>query len=357
MNCRTKSSVFCSICLFVALLVSPLSLLAGTHQAVESETGFYYTIQKGDTLWELSRQFSDSGWLWPELWEENNQIQNPHWIFPGERIRLYKKAGTQNIGQTPPLSMPPVAVAPSTKPELKRLHKKASMPFFMYPSIDSIGFIRKPRVTPTGTIFEVQGHKNLISEGDTVYIRPSENTPDRLFIPGSQHTIFRYLKPTDEKDALKKIGTQHYILGIAEVTKKEPDMVLAKVVKSFRTIKVDDMLMPFTDQSPQIALTPSVPGLEGRIITSEEHTIMAGDNMLVFIDKGSVDNIQVGQQYSLYRQEKVVLQNNQYTNKTLPPVDFGAFLVLHTEETTSTVVITKSSDSVVAGERFRTPIN
>ena len=357
MNCRTKSNIFCSICLFVVFLISPLSLLADTTQTVESETGFYYTVQKGDTLWGLSRQFSDSGWLWPELWEENDQIKNPHWIFPGERIRLYKKAGSQNIGQTSPLPMPPVALA-QTQPELKRTpQKKAATPFFMYPSIDRIGFIRKPRATPTGTIFEVQGHKQLISEGDIVYVRPSEDTPDRLFIPGSKHTIFRYLKPTDEKDSVKKIGTQHYILGIVEVTQKEPDMVLAKVVKSFRSIKVDDMLMPFADQSSQIALTPSVPGLEGRIITSEEHTMMAGDYMLAFIDKGSADNIEVGQQYSLFRQEKVVLQNNQYTNKTLPPVDFGTFLVLHTEETTSTVVITKSTDSVVAGERFRTPIN
>jgi hypothetical protein len=36
------------------------------------------------------------------------------------------------------------------------------------------------------------------------------------------------------------IGTQHYILGIVEVTKKEPDMVIAKVLKSFRTIQVGD---------------------------------------------------------------------------------------------------------------------
>ncbi|MBW2364017.1 MAG: LysM peptidoglycan-binding domain-containing protein, partial [Deltaproteobacteria bacterium] len=30
---------------------------------VESETGVYYVVQKGDTLWDLSRQFSDSPWV------------------------------------------------------------------------------------------------------------------------------------------------------------------------------------------------------------------------------------------------------------------------------------------------------
>ncbi len=354
MNRRTKSIVFCSVFLVLAFSLAPLSAIAGTDQEVESETGFYYTVQKGDTLWDLQQRFSDSAWLWPELWEENDQIANPHWIFPGERIRLYKKAGKQAVGETDTRPTPSLAVA---DPAMKRPPKKTNEPFFFYPAIDRIGFIRKPRVEPIGTIFKVQETKQLISEGDIVYIRPSDTTPSRAFIPGSQHTVFRYLEPTAEKDVLETIGTQHYILGVVEVTQQEPDMVLAKVVKSFRSIKIDDMLMPFNQHPPQIEMAASTPDIDGKIIASEEHTMLTGEYMLAFIDKGEADNIKVGQSYSIYRQDKTGYENKHLSDTLLPPVDFGTLMVLHTEKTTSTVVITKASTSIAPGERFRTPVN
>ncbi|MFO7715032.1 LysM peptidoglycan-binding domain-containing protein [Desulfosarcina sp.] len=353
MNRRINSTVLFSVIVLLSLFF-PLSALAGEKiDVVESETGFYYTIQKGDTLWDLSKHFNDSPWLWPELWEDNDQITNPHWIFPGERIRLYKKSGAQVVAGTEPVQ--PVVVAP-VKPAAASAQEKESAPFFVYTAIDRVGFIRKPPVTPSGTVFEVQGRKTLISEGDIVYIRPSEPASQGDLIPGSRHTVFRYMAPTDERDATETIGTQHYILGIVEVTQKEIDMVLAKVLKSFRPIQVGDLLMPFSPRHSKIELKPSTPGIEGQIITSEEHSILTGDYTLAFIDKGRADNIEVGQQYSIYNQKKLVLENNEISAKRLPPVDYGALVVLHTEQTTSTVVITNAVNTISAGERFRTPV-
>jgi hypothetical protein len=352
MNCRTNSAVLFFVVLILPLMSPPLITAGDQINVVESEAGFYYTIQKGDTLWDLSQQFNNSPWLWPELWEENDQISNPHWIFPGERIRLYRKSGAQAMTKTEPSQ--PVGVVPVPAPASAK--NVSAAPYFVYSSIDSVGFIRKPPVSSLGTIFEVQGRKVLISEGDMVYIRPAGISAQGALIPGSRHTVFKYMKPTDEPHATETIGTQHYILGIVEITKKEPDMVIAKVLKSFRTIRVDDQLMPFSPRHSNIELKPSVPGIEGKIITSEEHTKLIGDYMLAFIDKGRADNIDVGQQYSIYNSQKMVLENNQINSKVLPPVDFGTFVVLHTEETTSTVIITITSKHISPGERFRTPI-
>ena len=66
----------------VVLLSNALCALAAENETeegpavVEHETGFYYTVQKGDTLWDLSQQFSDTPWQWTELWNENQQIAN-----------------------------------------------------------------------------------------------------------------------------------------------------------------------------------------------------------------------------------------------------------------------------------------
>jgi hypothetical protein len=357
MKRRTQSVVLFSGILFLSLLMAATAAAEEKINVVESETGFYYTIQKGDTLWDLSNHFSDSPWLWPELWQDNDQITNPHWIFPGERIRLYKKSGEHTVIQTDPET--PVVVTPEepVKPVKPMAENKAAGPFFVYESMNRVGFIRKPPAAPTGTIFEVQGKKVMISEGDIVYVRPSEDAPAGALIPGSQQYIFRYMAPTEEKDAMETIGVQHYLLGILEVTRKEQDMVMAKVLKSFRPIKVDDLLMPFARRLEKVAIQPSTPGIDGQIINSEDHTRLTGELMLVFIDKGREDNIEVGQQYSVYKQEKQALTKGEMSSKQLPPVDFGTILVLHTEETTSTGIVTNAVTAITPGERFRTPIN
>lgn len=354
MNCRNISPVIVSVFLLLFLLGAVPSAAADKIDVVESETGFYYTIQKGDTLWDLSNHFNDSPWLWPELWEENDQISNPHWIFPGERIRLYKKSGAQVIStpQPAPYQPPTVSAPAGPAPTVE-----TAMPYFMYSAIDRIGFIRKPPVVPLGTIFEVQGRKVLISEGDMIYIRPADSAADGVLIPGSRHTVFKYMNPTDAADSSETIGTQHYILGIVEVTQKERDMVIAKVLKSFRTIRVDDLLMPFSPRHAKIMLKPSTPGIDGQIIISEDHSKLTGDYTLAFIDKGRADHIEVGQQYSVYNRQKLVLEDDQISSKMLPPLDIGNFLVLHTEQTTATVIILNAANNIAPGERFRTPIN
>ena len=357
MNRRTSSAVLFSVLLLLPLLLGSAATAADKTEVVESETGFYYTIQKGDTLWDLSNHFSDSPWLWPELWEDNDQISNPHWIFPGERIRLYKKSGSQTVIQTDPAAPAKITPEEPAKPIKPMVGKKKSGPFFHYPSIDKVGFIRKPPVAPSGTIFEIIGRKVMISEGDIVYVRPSAEAPQGALIPGSRHAIFRYMEPTDERDSMETIGVQHYILGILEVTKKEQDLVTARILKSYRPIQVNDMLMPFNRRPPQIELRPSTPGIDGQIINSEEHAQLTGEFMLAFIDKGSADNIEIGQQYSVYVQKKRSLQKGEMQSKRLPPVDYGTILVLHTERTTSTVIVTNAIKAINPGERFRTPIN
>lgn len=47
-----------------------------------------YTIQKGDTLWDLSRTFFGDGNYWPKIWAVNSAITNPHLIEPQNVIRF-----------------------------------------------------------------------------------------------------------------------------------------------------------------------------------------------------------------------------------------------------------------------------
>jgi hypothetical protein len=109
-------------------------------------------------------------------------------------------------------------------------------------------------------------------------------------------------------------------------------------------------------RSPRIELTQSKKGLNGELILSEEHADNMGDNDIAFIDKGSNDDVKLGQQYSIYYQEKQRLNRKTKEDVLLTQVVYGSLLVLHTEQTTSTVLITRSDQSINPGAKICSPI-
>jgi len=332
---NTFKPIVC-LCIFIIFATSPFSLFADENiETIEQEAGFYYTVKKGDTLWNLSERFSDSPWLWPDLWKENSQIANPHWIYPGNRVRLFHKEWVKKFEK--PVEQ--VAVEPEKEPV-----------YYFYRDMDTVGFIKKEAVAASAVIFKEKDNKLLISEGDLVYLR-KETEND--FIPGSRYTIYRTLKPIKDNKTGDYIGIQHYITGIVEILKEEPQFAIGKVIKSFRAIQINDKLMPYIRRSPRIPLTQSTKGVLGNIIVSEEHQDLFGDHSIAFIDKGIKEGIKPGQFYRLFYQDKATLNPGAKKKVLLSPYEFGELLVLHTEETTSTVIIMNSQDPVNPNAKIR----
>jgi len=333
-NNQIKSSLF----VFFAMITFPFYLFAQeSKKPVEHEAGFYYTIQKGDTLWGLSRRFYDSSWLWPDLWRENSQISNPHFLEPGERIRLFHQKKTERF------------VKPGLKQSLTEKAPYKEPIYFFYKEINKVGFIRKKTVTPRGTIFKVKGDKGMISRGDIVYIKQTEKTQ---LSPETRYTVYRPLKPIKDLKTRTDIGTQHYILGIAEIIKQEPRFAIARIIRSFREIKINDRLMPYRPRSSKIIVAQSKQEINGKIIAPEEDTAMIGSGVIAFIDKGKKDGITPGQSYSILSQGGKQSEFKKKEKILLPPDNIGSLVVLHTEQTTSTVLVTRSNKEFFPGARI-----
>lgn len=350
-RCRTCGPILVLIGWFLMISGQAAAANEGIEPKVDYEAGFYYTVQKGDTLWDLSQRFSDTPWQWPDLWRENKQIPNPHWIYPGERIRLYRKTEKHRVQAAPKTEVP--AVAPQVEATITERKPKPPVDF-LYSNIDRVGFIREPIVQPLGVIFKSLDDKKLISEGDTVYIRYPDSGKVTEFTPGMRLTVYRNLGPKDEDPTVGSNGTQHYLLGVVEITKSEPEYGMAKVVDTYRAILLNDKVMVYEPRSPIVAVVDSTPGIKGTIITAEDHTKMLGNLVIGFIDKGTDDQIVPGQIYTIYYQETVPLGAGK-KEVTLNPVDIGSLLVLRTEKNTSTVVITDNSRKITPGQPIRTP--
>ena len=344
MYCYRKFQIIICLSILTAMIFSPVRIFAQENkEIVEHEAGFYYTVQKGDTLWDLSGRFFDSPWLWPDVWSENSQISNPHWIYPGERIRLFHQKGIESF----------VGKIVSKSGVLKKEPQKEPL-YYYYSPIDKIGFIRKDPVVPSGVIFKVKDDKEMISTGDLVFIRSKGDIPP--LTAGSKYSVYRTLKPIIDQKTEALIGTQHYLTGIVEITKIDPSFAVARVVQSYRTIEVGNLLMPYKRRSRKIELIQSKKGLDGKLIISEEYANIIGDNDVAFIDKGSQDDVKPGQQYSIYYQEKQRLNMESKKDVLLTQIVYGTLLVLHTEKTTSTVLITRSDRSINLGAKICSPI-
>jgi LysM repeat protein len=339
---------FSRVCIFFFFFLTfPLYLLAqNSPTAIETETGFYYTVQQGDTLWDLSERFNNTPWLWPDLWSQNQQISNPHFIYPGQKIRIYLRKDWEKLAQ-PQLS----------DQKFEETAVSQFMPnqpvVYHYSPIESIGFIRKDAKAPDGSILKVEDDKEMISVGDTVFIKHLETSS---FNPGEQYVTYQVISPVIHPENGKNIGTQYLLTGIVKITRSEPKFAVAEVTKVYRTLRVGDYLMPYERRSPTIPITDGQDGLSGKIIASEKLMRFFGDDTVVFIDKGELDGIKPGQLYSIFQQDTVEIDKLTKEKIQLTPLILGSIIVLHTEQTTSTVLVSQAKREIPIGAFFGIPL-
>ena len=113
--------------------------------------------------------------------------------------------------------------------------------------------------------------------------------------------------------------------------------------------------MPYQERLPKFKMQQSPEGLRGRIIVSEEHESIFGESTIAFIDKGKQEGVMPGQLYWIFKQEQYRINPDDSADVTLTPVILGELMVIHTEETTATVMITDSRNAISAGAQIASP--
>ena len=371
------------LCLMIICLslAAPMNICAQTGQSE-------YIIKKGDTLWDIAGRERRNNSKWREIWDSNRYIENPNRIYPGDKLHLgpvdmsvpsassIQPADSKSIApapsaQTQPVTLSPMPESASGQPEFHpgttavpdqqnlqtpqryfgQLTRQQAMTSYYFSRIDQIGFIRTVSDKPIGYIFKAKGDMEMIGTGHTVYIKETEH-PGQGFVLGKQYMTYT-TKLIKNKKTGEVIGNQYIMTGIVEITYRDDQVTVAKVIKAYDSIHKGHFLMPYNAQSPVISYTESPKGMKGKIVMAEGDNSLIGQDIVAFIDKGKQDGISVGQRFLVYDQEVATPDPKTGEKITLPPVDFATLLVLHVEDNFSTIIVTYSAKHIEPGNTFR----
>jgi len=357
-----------------------------------------YTIQKGDTLWDLSQKFLANPWYWPKIWSLNPGIENPHWIYPGEKLRVVPgEGGAQASGQVEsgqqaapqpqenapeaevaaPQGDPSVSVNLSKSADLdvvrrnSRESKSASNSVsvsgklaFTPPPVVSVrasGLVSAEQKKNAGTLDASFEEKQMLSPYDTAYVLFKGEVPVR---PGDELVLFRPAGEIVDPVTHKKLADQTRTVGIAKVLSIRGHQCTVQIERNFEEIERGDLARPYVAQEKRVAPRPNAADVNGFIVgdTGKEISEL-GESNVVYIDRGSADGVREGNTFAVVRRgdglnESMVSaramsggsQAAKASKVDVPKENVGLLLVTDTSEHVSTAVVVKSVRELSPGD-------
>jgi LysM repeat protein len=336
----------------------------GTVLGLKTEEGFrIYTVQKGDTLWDITHNILKEPFLWPKVWAFNPDIKNPDLIYPGQRIKIPLFAlRPELVSKEPEIKAEEVEALKEKKVEAKieaepqEVKKEEAIKgegekVALKPSIEVIeekrpeylidrnlliasGYISRS-IPDRGRIIGTPQGRTTMGKGDYIYIKTERETKigDRFYAIRSAGMI-RHPERGNEVGYLIEIN------GIIEVVGEESGMTKAEIKESFKEINVEDRLDNFYLIEPPLKPeSPATPEIEASIVAIRHlYTTTGSIYDIVYIDKGEKDGITQGSLLYLYSKEK-------------PVVPLGIAQVINVKDETATAVLRKGLKEILVGDR------
>jgi len=329
----------------------------------EGRQGRIHIVAKGDTLWEISDAYLGTPWVWPSIWHDNGQVENPHRIFPGDRIwitpsemrKISAEEAARLLANGPPGSelVPaaaepgePAMSVPAPAPAQEVAGEQSTL---LVPATENTGLITQEQYEAAATIIDRVPERLLLSQEDGVYIGAGEGH----VAVGDQFTIIRTNEKVYDPDTGRLLGYHVEFLGYVEVTEVHEEASIARIATSTGEVEEGDRLIPRIQVPSEIAIQSSPAGVEGKISFFPQHRVVIGWNDFVYLNRGSVDGLQVGSPLEVFRPGYPAFEPARDAKVQIPDRIVGKLVVVRTSEEASVALITKATTELELGDRFR----
>lgn len=365
-----------------------------------------YSIQKGDTLWDISNTFFGDPNFWPKIWSLNSEIQNPHEILPQGNIVFVpgsltqaptmgmKKvdpsappempssgggnlaaAGTagadakmQPHGQIIDIDLTQIVIPPPSKGSSQAASLPSSIPAYKFQSKEIeeqaaivevtpvhrvvadqpllvTHYVSDSEPTPVGSVVETETGSFAAGEGASIFVKLATAQPGQRFL------VIKTIGPVkhaevDTKGYVNQVDGQ---IEIREQVNPSQGIYRASVIKSVALIEVGDELVaeeiPYAQPTPGAALGSATAQVMGGQYSRSRG--LFGDTNVLFLSSGSTQGLSAGMVLPIYRNPKYRTKDSVVE---LNPIRIGQIQVVRVDEGTATAVVLNALDEIQVGD-------
>ncbi|MFZ5445021.1 MAG: LysM peptidoglycan-binding domain-containing protein [Myxococcota bacterium] len=316
-----------------------------------SSPGTQHTVEKGDTLWDLSQKYLGSPWYWPKVWSYNPEIANPHWIYPGNEVRFFSsgeevptqvEAGREEEVEESELYDDKVNVAG----QLGFRPKNAV-------AVAAPGFVTTSEVEGSGKIVGSFAESAELTYADRIYVK--FNKAPRL---GEVYLVFRNAGEVIHPVTQRPLGYMTEVLAEVKVIRVDRDnMGTVQIWKQYDEVQRGDLIGPVNEPVVrQVAPRTNERDVKDAVVVADvrRYPTMLAEHQLAIMDKGSEDGVKVGNTFTIFRAHDPLPQDSLMTPQKIeegyPTEDVGQCVVFEVKANASICLMARSIREIVRGD-------
>ncbi len=285
--------------------------ISAARAAIKPDAPATYTVQRGDTLWDLANLFLSDPWLWPEIWQVNPQVNNPHLIYPGDVLALGYGANGE-----PQITLARGGAA-RLDPRLRTSPLDGAIATIPYAAIAS--FLERPAVLSKDQLRNAphvlgfrDGHM-VGGAGQEAYVKGLGNSAQR-----SRYNIYHIgeqIVDPDDGTVLGFMGT-YAATGVVVRAGTTSKIVLEDAARE--TLQGDPLIS--SDSDVPLNFLPRAPGkdIQGEIVAVFDGTELIGQYRIVAINRGRSQGIEIGHVLAVDTRGEVVGDSTRKLFRRIP---------------------------------------
>ncbi len=208
------------------------------------------------------------------------------------------------------------------------------------------GFITPKAIPALGEIVGSGDAEDNLGEGDLIYVKLDPSTPAK---PGDQFYIARFGRKVAHPITGEDLGRVVRFAGIVVILDGTGRVVPARIKRSFFQARYGDLIVPAAVTPPPSLSLRLTKQVTGTIVDSPEGEENLTQQEVVYVDRGLRDGLIMGDLFTLY-QTPYYTKEAKDNGVKLPLMRVGEGVLVLVNENTSTMLITKSSQSIYVGD-------